>query len=102
MEPIEAALAAIESLGPGESINYTAIAKKYGVERSTLSRRHRARTHARVDEGINRRKLSPQQEKELVSYIIRLTQRGLPPTRAMIQNFAASIARTSVSMWWVN
>jgi len=59
MEPIEAALVAIGSLGPGESINYTAIAKKYGVERSALSRRHRAITHARADEGINRRKLSP-------------------------------------------
>jgi len=40
MELIEAALVAIESLGPGESINYTAIAKKYGIERSTLSWRH--------------------------------------------------------------
>jgi len=60
MEPIEAALVAIESLGPGESINYAAIAKKYGVERSTLSRRHRAIIYTRADEGINRRKLSPQ------------------------------------------
>jgi len=34
---IEAALAAIELLGPRESINYTAIAKKYSVKRSTLS-----------------------------------------------------------------
>jgi hypothetical protein len=31
MEPIEAALAAIASLGPGEEINYTYIAKTYGV-----------------------------------------------------------------------
>ena len=59
MGSIEAALAAIELLGPRESINYTAIAKKYGVERSTLSQRHRAIIHARVDKGINQRKLSP-------------------------------------------
>jgi len=102
MGSIEAALAAIELLGPGESINYTAIAKKYGVERSTLSRRHRAITHARADEGINRRKLSPQQEKELISYIKTLTERGLPPTRVMIQNFAATIAKTTISILWVD
>jgi len=67
MEPIEAALAAIDSLAPGESINYTEIAKKYGVVRSTLARRYQAITQTRADEGINRRKLSPQQEKELIS-----------------------------------
>jgi len=104
MEPIEASLAAIDSLAPGESISYTEIAKKYGVVRSTLARRHQAITRTRADEGINRRKLSPQQEKELISYIKRPTERGLPPTRAIIQNFAGSIARTSVSLYlnrWV-
>ena len=40
MEPIEAALAAIDSLAPGESINYTEIVKKYSIIRSTLARRH--------------------------------------------------------------
>lgn len=40
MEPIEAALAAIESLEPGEKPNYTQIAQTYGVVRSTLTRRH--------------------------------------------------------------
>jgi transposase-like protein len=40
MEPIEAALAAIESLEPGEKPNYTQIARDYGVVRSTLTRRH--------------------------------------------------------------
>jgi hypothetical protein len=40
MEPIEAALAAIAPLGPGEEINYTNIAKTYGVVQSTLTRRH--------------------------------------------------------------
>jgi len=44
MGSLEAALAAIESLAPGESINYSEIARNYGVERSTLRRRHQART----------------------------------------------------------
>jgi hypothetical protein len=102
MGSIEAALAAIESLGTEESINYAEIARNYGVERCTLSRRHRARTQSRADEGINRRKLNNQQEKELVNYIEMLTRRGLPPTRVMIKNFAACVAQTSVSMAWVD
>jgi hypothetical protein len=41
MSPIDDALASLESLKPGESINYTQVANKYGCDRSTLSRRHR-------------------------------------------------------------
>jgi hypothetical protein len=41
MGDIEAALAAIESLEPGEHFTYTEIADKYGVDRTTLSRRYR-------------------------------------------------------------
>jgi transposase-like protein len=41
MTPIEAALAAIKSLSISNSINYTKIAKEYGVDQNTLSRRHR-------------------------------------------------------------
>ena len=84
MGSLEAALTAIESLEPGESINYSKIAREYGVVRSTLARRHQAQTRPREDEGISRRKLSPQQEKELISYIKRLTERGLLPTRVII------------------
>ena len=101
MGSIEAALAAIDSLEPGESINYTKIASNYQVDRSTLARRHQAISTPRIVKAINQRKLSPQQEQELIRYIEKLTQRGLPPTRPMIQNFAACIAKTSVSKAWV-
>jgi hypothetical protein len=40
MSSIEAALAAIESLEPGEKLVYTQIAAKYSVDRRTLARRH--------------------------------------------------------------
>jgi hypothetical protein len=40
MSSIEAALAAIESLKPGEELVYTDIAAKYGVDCRTLARRH--------------------------------------------------------------
>jgi hypothetical protein len=102
MGSIEAALAAIESLSSRELINYSKIAKEYGVVRSTLERRHRAKTQSRTDEGINRRKLNHQQEKELIDYIEMLIRRGLLPTRVMIKNFATCIAQTSISMAWVD
>jgi transposase-like protein len=59
MGSIEAALAAIESIEPGELINYTEIANHYGVVRSTLLRRHRAVTRSRIAKGINQQKLNP-------------------------------------------
>jgi len=43
MESLEAALTAIESLAPRESINYSEIARNYSIERSTLRRRYQAR-----------------------------------------------------------
>lgn len=99
MDPIEAAIAAIESLKPGEDFTYTEIAERFGVVRSTLTRRHQRVTQA---PGKNRQNLNHQQEKELLQYIQRLTERGLPPTRQMIQNFASIIAKKDVSIRWVD
>ena len=41
MTPIQEPTAEIEALKPGESTDYEKIAEKFGVSRSTLSRRHR-------------------------------------------------------------
>jgi O6-methylguanine-DNA--protein-cysteine methyltransferase len=57
---IEAALAAIETLKPGETVNYQQIAKKYGVVRSTLTRRHQGLSTSRSLEAQNRQALHPQ------------------------------------------
>lgn len=66
MDSIEAALAEIESLGPGEKVNYSKIARKYGVDRSTLSRHHRGVQGSREDQYENQRILNDQQAKELI------------------------------------
>ncbi|KAF1980022.1 hypothetical protein BU23DRAFT_585877 [Bimuria novae-zelandiae CBS 107.79] len=101
MDPIQAAIDEIESREPGEDFSYIEIATRYGVNRSTLSRRHRGVTTTRAANTINQRKLNPQQEQELVRYIKRLTERHIPPTREMIQNFASTIAKEPVSESWV-
>jgi hypothetical protein len=84
MEPIEAALAAIELLGPGEETNYTHIAKTYGVVQSMLTRRYQCVTASCSTEAADQQALHPQQELELLRYIKQLTEQGLLPTRAMV------------------
>ncbi|PSN58843.1 hypothetical protein BS50DRAFT_509706, partial [Corynespora cassiicola Philippines] len=90
-------LAEIASLGPEEEICYAKIAREYGVERSTLSRQHRAISQSATTKNINQRKFTPQQEKELVKYVKGLDARHISPTRDMIANFALPIAKQPVS-----
>jgi hypothetical protein len=91
----------IESREPGEGFTYTEIAKKYGVSRVTLARRHKGKQATRAAAGVNRMKLSPEEELELVDYIKILTKRSIAPTREMIQNFASGIAGEPVGEGWV-
>jgi hypothetical protein len=102
MSPIEAALAAIEALEPGEKLVYAQIARKYGVPASTLSQRHRGVSSSRATKAQNQQALHPQQELELLRYIERLTRQGLPPTRPMIRRFASSIAGKELGVHWVD
>ena len=94
---LELALAEIAQLGPCEKIPYTKIAKKYGVVRSTLTRRHQGNTRPREEVSAEQQTINPQQEEDLVRYIEELTERRLPPTRDMIRNFASSVAQKEVS-----
>ncbi|KAG9195245.1 hypothetical protein G6011_00365 [Alternaria panax] len=48
-------------------------------------RRHK---HQNDDYGVRNQSLHPEREAELVRYIETLTERRLPPTRTMIQQFA--------------
>ena len=85
MGNIEAALAALESLEVGESINCTKFAKEYGVKRTTLSRRDRGVTRSGAERDENNNELC---------------YRGLPPTKEMIRNFASEIARKPIGKNW--
>jgi hypothetical protein len=97
MSPIEAALAEIESLDLGEYFLYSKIAQRFRINRSTLSRRHRAITQAHTTKAMNQQKLSPQQERELARYIETLTERRISPTQERIRNFASTVAKEPVS-----
>jgi AraC-like DNA-binding protein len=75
MSSIEAALAAIDSLEPGEKFSYQQIASKYGCNRTTLARRHQGVTVSCSDKAQNQQALHSQQEQELLQYIEQLTAR---------------------------
>ena len=97
MSPIDDALASLESLKPGESINYTQVADKYSCNRNTLSRRHR-RVQGTIAKKIkNSQLLNNAQQKELLRYINRLCAQGLPPLREIIHNFASKISSRQAS-----
>jgi hypothetical protein len=93
MSSIEAAIAAIESLEPGEQFSYRQIAKQYCCSRVALAKRYQGLSTSRATQAQNQQAIPLQQEQELLQYIKGLTRKGLPPTRAMIQNFASQMAK---------
>ncbi len=89
MASIEAALA---DLALQDSSNYTATAKKFNINRSTLSRRHRDKTAFVKESKQTTSILSNQQEKELIRYINKLIERDIPSFNVMIRVFAYNIS----------
>jgi hypothetical protein len=102
MSSIEAALAALESLEPGKQFSYCQIAEEYGCNYTTLGQRHQGISTSHATRYKNQQALHPQQEAELLLYIERLTRQGLPPTRAMIHNFASQVAKRELGVNWVD
>jgi hypothetical protein len=91
MDPIDAAIADLKSLKSVERGKITEIATKYGVPRSTLSKRWWGKQGTCVEKYEDIRLLNDQQEKTLCEYIKSLYQRQLPPTHQMICNFIKEI-----------
>jgi hypothetical protein len=88
MSQIEAALRELALQDPP---NITAVAKKYGCDRITLSRRFWQVTVSKNTAYNNQKLLDDIQSKALIKYINDLTERGLPPTVAIVKNIAAEI-----------
>jgi hypothetical protein len=97
---IDAIELAIQDLRFLDKPNISATAKLYNVDRSTLSRRHREVTNPKPKCHEKEQLLGHQQEQDLVEYINKLTERGLPPTTAMVRNFAEQIAGRRPGNGW--
>jgi hypothetical protein len=101
MEAIDKAVEDFKSHEPGEGVMYKRIAEKWGVNKDTLSRRCQGVQGSKQAPIQAQQKLNPQQELELMEYIKTLTDRGLAPTKEMVQGFASQIAQKSVREKWV-
>jgi hypothetical protein len=101
MTPILDAITAIDAQEPGAHLSYRAAAKKFGVNKDTLRRKHKGLTHSHAGDARQRMLLDPQQEIQLVQYIEKLSSRSIPPTRSIIQNYASAVAKWEVSDSWV-
>jgi hypothetical protein len=96
MAPIDDAIENYKSQELGEQLSYTEVAEKHGILRCTLARRCKGSQVSIEAYNLNKQKLSPQQELELVNYIKGLSKRGLSPTREMTRRFASEVSNCHI------
>ena len=92
---------AIRDLASQDTPNIAATARRHNVERSTLSRRWRGKTASWEDHVDSVSLLTKKEQKNPVAYINKLTERGIPPTNAMVRNFAHDICQKWPGKNWV-
>jgi hypothetical protein len=84
---------AIADLESQERLNYADTAKKWNVNRSTLSRRHRGVTGPKEDHySYTLKALTDVQENVLVRYINKLNTKSLLPISQIVKNLAEELA----------
>jgi hypothetical protein len=102
MDPIQDAIEYIESREAGDKFSYRQVAKIFGVDRTTLSRRHQgAQQPWGTEAAEHRRNLNPQQEDKLIGFVEGQTRDGVPPTRSVLKNFGSAVAQHKVLDSWV-
>jgi hypothetical protein len=93
---------AIEEIHNSDAPNITAIAKKYDIDRSTLSRRVRGVTRSRKDATSDDKKhLTEPQEMVLLDQIAWLNNKGIHPTPRIIRNMVERSLGHSIGHNWV-
>jgi hypothetical protein len=89
---------AIADLESQSDVNYAATVRKWGVERTTLAKRHKGQTGTREDATSDvHRRLTDVQEQVLITHINKLSDRGLPLTLQIVKNIAEEIVRKELS-----
>jgi hypothetical protein len=92
---------ALDDLRSQKKPNILQTAKKHNVDRTTLSRRWNGVTGSKRAGYDAQRLLTTAQSNSLINYINDLTERALPPTNAMVRNFAAQIAQRQPGPHWL-
>ncbi len=94
---------AIAEIGDQNAPNYAKYARKYKLDRSTLSRRHRGKTTSRKEATSEHRQiLTIAQEQLLIAHINRLTDRNLPPTAQIVHNIAEEMVGRRIGKNWTS
>src|SRR5271156_317249 len=89
---------AIADLKSQESLNYAGTAKKWNVDRFTLSRRYRGVTGSRDDQySYAIEAFTNEQENVLVRYINDFSAKGLSPIFQIVKNLAEKLANKRLS-----
>src|SRR5438045_4722332 len=93
---------ALEACREVDNPNFTAIARDFPpVNRQTLKRRFYGQQNSRAEAiSQSRKNLTNMEEEELIKHINMLTDRGLPPTSAMVQNIAEEMIGRAVGKNW--
>jgi transposase-like protein len=94
---------AIAELHMQNQPNYSAIAKKFGVNRTTLRRRFLGtKLSAREASSQTHQKLTIIQEQTLINWINKLTERTMPPTTQIVCNVAEQLSGSPVGKNWTS
>lgn len=95
--------AAIEAIRSGEVKDYSQAAKKYNVDRTTISKRIRGLTMSKRDaSSLYRQCLTNEQEEVLIAHINKLTDRQMPPTSSIVKNLAEELRGAPVGKNWTS
>jgi transcriptional regulator with XRE-family HTH domain len=84
---------------PKKSRNIAAVARKNGVERTTLSDRFHNKSKARTYS--KRRRLNAAEERVVLDWIAKLSYRGFAPDSRLIRQIASRVSGQEVGQCWV-
>jgi hypothetical protein len=88
---------AIAELNSQLKPNISTIARKWNIERTTLTKRYSGQTASRVTYLSEQRQcLTNEQEDQLIIQINRLTERGMLSTSQIVKNLAKEVIGRSV------
>jgi transposase-like protein len=100
MDPIDMAIIWLRSQ---KTPNVSEAARKFEVNRSTLSKRFRGIQLSRKQfTSISKKHLTDTQEEEILAYINNLTQRGIPPTHPILENLVVEVLGAPIEVNWTH
>jgi hypothetical protein len=97
MAPIDEVIAFLHS---SDDRNTSAIVRRFGIDRITLSRRFHGKTGSMPQRLEQRRPLNNKQEAMLIKQIWRLCEWCLPPTPVMVRSWASLICGSEPGKNW--